>query len=52
MLPILLTGCLMKVAPPPGMGGGGMGGMQGLDQLPPEIRKQLEQQLKGMNMGR
>jgi|GEM_PF-1749958 len=42
----------VKTAPPPGMGGGGMGGMQGLDQLPPEIRKQLEQQLKGMNMGR
>lgn len=43
-------------APPPGMGGpggmpGGMGGMQGLENLPPEIRKQLEAQLKAGNFG-
>ncbi|MCP4503514.1 MAG: DUF4340 domain-containing protein [Deltaproteobacteria bacterium] len=39
-------------AAPPNMGGMGGGGMQGLENLPPELRKQLEAQLKGMNPGR
>jgi len=36
--------------PPQGMGGMGGGGMPGLESLPPEIRKQLEQQLKAQGM--
>jgi hypothetical protein len=33
-----------KVAPPPGAGGGG--GIPGMENLPPDIRKQLEAQLR------
>lgn len=36
--------------PPPGQGGPG-GGMQGLDQLPPEVRKQLEEAMRKQGMG-
>jgi|GEM_PF-864000 len=40
-----------KPKPPPNFGqGGGMGGMQGLENLPPDVRKKLEQQLRGMNV--
>lgn len=39
-----------KPKPPPGMGGmggmGGLGGMKGLENLPPEVRRQLEAQLR------
>lgn len=37
-----------QMAPPPGMGGmpGGGGGIPGLENLPPDIRRQLEQQLR------
>ncbi|MEW5851387.1 MAG: DUF4340 domain-containing protein [Myxococcota bacterium] len=37
-----------KPKPPPGMAGGmgGMGGMKGLENLPPEVRKQLEAQMR------
>lgn len=35
-----------KVAPPPGAGGPGGGGIPGMENLPPDIRKQLEAQLR------
>ena len=35
-------------APPPGMGG--LGGMQGLESLPPDVRKKLEASLKNKNL--
>jgi hypothetical protein len=41
-----------KPAPPPNFGGGGMGGMQGLENLPPEVRRQLEAQMKSGQFGR
>ena len=39
------------VKPPPGAGGGLPGNIPGLENLPPELRKQLEQQLKQGAMG-
>ena len=38
---------LFKPPPPPPQGmGGGMGGMPGLDSLPPDIRKKIEEQMR------
>lgn len=37
--------------PPPGMGGPGAGGISGLENLPPDVRKKLEASLKQQGLG-